>query len=72
MSLKARKLLRIEEKREVAATREKMLSWYEGSVLNIYEKYGIKFNWQIWNMDETMAALLVSLNLQTNMCFLKD
>jgi hypothetical protein len=68
--LKCKKTKAIEDKRTVAATREELKSWYVKCKQELYEKYDIRFNWQVVNMDETMAAVFVILFLVSLFCFI--
>jgi hypothetical protein len=56
---KRRKQKVIEEVRTLATSRKSMKKWYMEEKVKIYEELNIKENWQVWNMDETMAALFV-------------
>ncbi len=55
--LKKRKVLQIEDKRVVAATRDDYSNWFTNCKEFLYKEYNIVHDWQIANMDETYAAL---------------
>ena len=50
----------IEEVRTLATSRSSMQKWYEEEKLKVYRDLKIEHDWQVWNMDETMAALYVT------------